>query len=91
KVARPAGSLRLNPDIAIPRYHSAVDIHCMPGGYHTDFCPDDVANGAVYDRAVYIYAMGRMGPFNSDIGDTTIAWIKANHPEFAPRRILDMG
>ncbi|WP_457825662.1 methyltransferase domain-containing protein, partial [Staphylococcus aureus] len=30
-------------------------------------------------------------PFNSDIGDTTIAWIKANHPEFAPRRILDMG
>ena len=63
----------------------------MPGGYHTEFAADDVANGAVYDSAVYIYAMGRMGPLNSDIGDTTIAWIKEKHPEFKPRRILDMG
>jgi len=85
------GSLRLNPDMAIPRYHSAVDIHCMPGGYHTEFRPDDVANGAVYDRAVYLYAMGRMGPFNSDIGDTTIAYLKANFPDLKPRRILDLG
>ncbi|WP_439533359.1 methyltransferase domain-containing protein [Polymorphobacter sp.] len=85
------GSLRLNPDMEIPRYHTMVDIHCMPGGYHTDFTEDDVANGAVYDSAVYIYAMGRMGPYNSDIGDTTIAWIKANHPDFKPKRILDMG
>ncbi|MBY0394159.1 MAG: class I SAM-dependent methyltransferase [Novosphingobium sp.] len=86
-----AGTLRLNPDLEIPKYHRGVDIHCMPGGYHTEFTADDVANGAVYDTAVYIYAMGRMGPLNSDIGDTTIAWIKENHPEFKPRRILDMG
>lgn len=85
------GSLRLDPDLDIPRYHQHVDIHCMPGGYHTEFAPDDVANGAVYDRAVYIYAMGRMGPFNSDIGDTTIAYLKANFSDLAPRRILDMG
>jgi SAM-dependent methyltransferase len=81
----------LNSNLEIPRYHQHVDIHCMPGGYHTEFAPDDVANGAVYDRAVYIYAMGRMGPFNSDIGDTTIAYLKANFPDLAPRRILDMG
>lgn len=86
-----AGTLRLNPDLEIPRYHRAVDIHCMPGGYHTEFAPDDVANGAVYDRAVHIYAMGRMGPFNSDIGDTTIAFIKARFPDLEVRRILDMG
>jgi hypothetical protein len=85
------GSLRLDPDLPVPRYHAAVDIHCMPGGYHTEFVPNDLANGAVYDRAVYIYAMGRMGPLNSDIGDTTIAWIKQHHPDFKPRRILDMG
>ncbi len=85
------GSLRLNPDLEIPRYHRHVDIHCMPGGYHTEFAPDDLANGAVYDRAVYIYAMGRMGPFNSDIGDTAIAYLKAHFPDLAPRRILDMG
>jgi len=85
------GSLRLDADLAVPRYHDAVDIHCMPGGYHTEFTADDLANGAVYDRAVYIYAMGRMGPLNSDIGDTTIAYLKQNFPDFKPRRILDMG
>jgi SAM-dependent methyltransferase len=85
------GSLRLDPEMEIPRYHRAVDIHCMPGGYHTEFAADDVANGAIYDRAVYIYAMGRMGPLNSDIGDTTIAYLKENFPDLQPKRILDMG
>jgi SAM-dependent methyltransferase len=85
------GSLTLDPNLEIPRYHKLVDIHCMPGGYHTEFTDEDVANGAVYDRAVYIYAMGRMGPFNSDIGDTTIAYLKQNYPDLKPKRILDLG
>ncbi|QTH20161.1 class I SAM-dependent methyltransferase [Rhizorhabdus wittichii] len=85
------GTLTLDPALEIPRYHRHVDIHCMPGGYHGEFAENDVANGAVYDRAVYLYAMGRMGPFNSDIGDTTIAYVKANYPDLKPRRILDMG
>lgn len=85
------GSLRIDPELELPKYHNAVDIHCMPGGYHTEFTDDDLANGAVYDRAVYIYAMGRMGPLNSDIGDTTIAYLKASYPDFKPRRILDIG
>jgi SAM-dependent methyltransferase len=89
--ASAGGTLRLDPDLEIPRYHRSVDIHCMPGGYHTEFAENDMSNGAVYDRAVYIYAMGRMGPFNSDIGDTTIDFIKANYPDLKPRRILDMG
>ncbi len=55
------GSLRLNPDLQIPAYHTAVDIHCQPGGYHTEYIENDVAQGAIYDRAVYIYAMGQMG------------------------------
>jgi SAM-dependent methyltransferase len=88
---RKLGSLALDPSLEVPRYHTLVDIHCMPGGYHTDFTADDVANGAVYDRAVYIYAMGRMGPFNSDIGDTTIAYLKEHYPDLKPKRILDMG
>lgn len=90
-MAPAGGSLALDPALAIPRYHRHVDIHCMPGGYHTEFADDDVANGAVYDRAVYLYAMGRMGPFNSDIGDTTIAYVKAHFPDLQPRRILDLG
>lgn len=88
---RKLGTLTLDPSLEVPKYHSAVDIHCMPGGYHTEFTANDVANGAVYDRAVHIYAMGRMGPFNSDIGDTTIAYLKEKFPELKPRRILDLG
>ncbi|UVO16571.1 class I SAM-dependent methyltransferase [Stutzerimonas stutzeri] len=85
------GSLTLNPELKIPDYHTAIDIHCMPGGYHSEFGTDDVAAGAVYDRAVYIYSMGRMGPFNDDIGASTAKWLKENHPEFKPQRILDLG
>lgn len=85
------GSLTLDPNLQVPAYHRHVDIHCMPGGYHSEFTEGDVANGAVYDRAVYIYAMGRMGPLNSDIGDTTIAYLKAQYPDLKPRRILDLG
>lgn len=85
------GSLRLNPDLQIPAYHTAVDIHCQPGGYHTEYIENDVAQGAIYDRAVYIYAMGQMGVNNADMGDSTVAWLKQQHPEFKPTRILDMG
>ena len=85
------GSLRLDPGLEIPRYHRAVDIHCQPGGYHTEVTADDVAPGAVYDRAVFIYAMGQMGPDNADMGASAVAWIKENHPGFNPARILDMG
>ena len=86
-----AGSLRLDPDLEIPRYHRAVDIHCQPGGYHTEVTDDDVAPGAVYDRGVFIYAMGQMGPDNADMGASTVDWIKQKYPGFKPARILDMG
>ncbi len=85
------GSLRLDPDLEIPAYHTAVDIHCQPGGYHTELVEDDVAAGAVYDRAVYLYAMGRMGPFNDDIGASLAHHIRREFPDFAPQRILDLG
>ena len=85
------GSLRLDPDLKIPAYHTAVDIHCQPGGYHTEYIENDVAQGAIYDRAVYIYAMGQMGVNNADMGDSTVAWLKQEHPELKPTRILDLG
>lgn len=91
KSAKAGGTLRLDADLEIPRYHTAVDIHCMPGGYHTELTDDDVAAGAVYDRAVYLYAMGRMGPYNDDIGASQAAWLKAKFPDLKPKRILDMG
>lgn len=85
------GTLRLNSDLKIPRYHTAVDIHCMPGGYHTELTEQDIAAGALYDRAVYLYGMGRMGPYNDDMGASVVAWLKAKFPDLKPGRILDMG
>ncbi|MGI9229634.1 MAG: class I SAM-dependent methyltransferase, partial [Gammaproteobacteria bacterium] len=84
-------TLALDPDLEIPRYHRQVDIHCQPGGYHTEQTENDVVAGAIYDRAVYIYAMGRMGPFNDDMGASTVAHLKQLKPDFKPRRILDLG
>jgi len=85
------GSLTLNPDLKIPAYHTAVDIHCMPGGYHSEDVTDDVAAGAVYDRAVYIYAMSRLGALNDDLGQSLVHYLKEKHPAWQPRKILDMG
>lgn len=85
------GSLTLDPNLKVPAYHTAVDIHCMPGGYHTELTDDDLYAGALYDRAVYIYAMGRMGDSNQDMGETVITYIKQHHPDFKPKRILDLG
>lgn len=74
-----------------PRYVTAVDIHCMPGGYATEVAPNDIAAGALYDRGVYLYAMGYMGPLNDDMGRSVCNYIKRHMPDFKPRRILDMG
>ena len=85
------GSLSLNPDLPIPAYHTAVDIHCQPGGYHTELEQGDVAAGATYDRAVYIYAMSRLGSLNDEMGQSVVLHLKEQHADFRPRRILDMG
>ena len=58
------GTLRLNPALPLPKYVTGVDIHCMPGGYCGEGGPGDVAAGALYDRGVYLYALGMMGPYN---------------------------
>ena len=85
------GSLRLDPDLKLPRYNALVDIHIQPGGYHTDRGPDDIFAGAWYDHAVYSYATGALGPKNDDMGHAVVKYLADTHPGFKPRRILDMG
>lgn len=74
-----------------PRYVTALDIHCMPGGYTTQVAADDVSVGALYDRGVFLYAMGYTGPNNDDMGRSVCNYIRRMMPGFTPRRILDMG
>ncbi len=91
KRTKPRGSLRLDPSLETPRYHTAVDIHCQPGGYHSEFDKNDASAGMVYDRGVHVYAMGNLGPYNDDLGASITLWLKENHPKFKPLKILDVG
>lgn len=86
--ASSSAPLESNPDFPTPRYVTALDIHCMPGGYAE---AGEVAAGALYDRGVYLYAMGYMGPTNDDMGRSVANYIRRKMPGFAPKRILDMG
>lgn len=88
---RRKGTLRLDPSLEVPRYHSAADIHLQPGGYHTDFTTDDVAAGAVYDKGINIYMGGALGSENDLMGNTLLAFVRERHPQFRPGAILDMG
>ncbi len=86
-----AAKLHIDPDFKTPRYVTALDIHCMPGGYASEACADDVSAGALYDRGVYLYAMGYMGPVNDDMGRSVCNYLRRNMPDFDPQRILDLG
>ncbi len=85
------GSLSLDPTLEVPRYVTALDIHCMPGGYASEADSQQLAAGALYDRGVYLYAMGYMGPMNDDMGRSVCNYIRRKLAHFAPKRILDLG
>ncbi len=85
------GTLRLDPAIKPPRYLTAVDIHCMPGNYTADLGGDDVSAGAIFDRGLFLYGRGGLGPQSDDMGASVCAWLKKTHPRFVPKNILDMG
>lgn len=88
---KPLGTLRLNPDLPVPRYLSAVDIHAMPGSYGGDLAEGDVYAGALYDRGAYYYTKGLTGPLNDGSGRSLVASFRELFPEARPRRILDLG
>lgn len=85
------GSLTLDPDFEVPEYLKQVDIHCMPGNYHAEYGPRDAAQGAVFDRGSFLYALGSMGELNDATGRTLITALKQRYPDLAPKRILDLG
>jgi SAM-dependent methyltransferase len=85
------GSLVLDPDFVLPDYARKVDIHVMPGSFHHELGPDDLYAGAVYDRGVYMYAYGGLGPLNDNLGWGTIACVRSRFPDLRPHRILDLG
>lgn len=88
---RGPGSLELDSALVVPRSVSAVDIHLMPGSYHTEYAPNDVTIGCVYDERLRISTFGLFGPDLGDIG-RSISKFAAIHMEgLTPTRILDLG
>lgn len=83
--------LELNPDLAIPRYVSAVDHHCMPGSYHSEYFPGDVTNGANYDHAGFVTTAGLLGKYSDGGGHAVVNWVRRNLPDFRPKEILEIG
>ncbi len=88
---RPLGSLQLNPALPVPRSVSAVDVHLMPGSYHSEEGADDLVAGAIYDNRLAVSSFGLMGHNLDDIGQTVSRYVRERWPEFAPRGILDLG
>ncbi|MBM3505266.1 MAG: methyltransferase domain-containing protein [Alphaproteobacteria bacterium] len=88
---RKKGSLRLDPSVEAPRYLTAVDIHVMPGNYHTEYEPDDVYQAAVFDRGSYMLNRGKRGPLHDSLGKDVMAFVRKHYPRLEPKRILDMG
>jgi ubiquinone/menaquinone biosynthesis C-methylase UbiE len=86
-----SGMLELDPTIEQPRYQTAVDIHCQPGGYHSEERPGDVSAGANYDVGIFATTGGALGGLNDGGGQAVAEWAKKERPDWQPRRILDIG
>lgn len=87
---RGLGSLRLEPGFKVPRYVTAVDIHCQPGGYAHEAFEGDVAAGAIYDRSINMYQTGA-GGMTDYMARTVIQYVERVWPQLKPLRILELG
>ena len=83
--------LRLDPALKTPRYLTAVDHHCMPGSYYTERLERDVSAAANYDSGLFVTTGGLLGRLADGGGRGMVAFVSKRYPDFAPRRILDLG
>jgi ubiquinone/menaquinone biosynthesis C-methylase UbiE len=86
-----AATLKLDPAVKMPPYQTAVDIHCMPGSYHTEVVERDIAPGANYDCGIFVTTAGMLGRYSDGGGQALVDWLQKHRPGFRPRRILDIG
>ena len=89
--AAAADRLRLNAELPMPNYLTAVDHHCMPGSYHGERVPDDVSGAANYDSGMFVTTAGMLGGYTDGGGHGVVRHLRRHFPEFRPRRILDIG
>lgn len=84
-------TLHLDASLKIPRYISELDVHLMPGCYHTQRFDGDVAQGALYENGLSVFLMGYLGPGMDDTGRSVANFINARYPNFDPVKMIDIG
>jgi SAM-dependent methyltransferase len=84
------GRLELDQSLPIPEY-LRENVHNMSGGYQDSQAEHPLAAGAVFDRALLIHRVNALGPLADDVGQSIAHYLKQRFPDFAPRRILEMG
>jgi SAM-dependent methyltransferase len=69
-----------------------LDIHLMPGGFHSEFVADDVAAGAMYHHGTAVFAGGfALRARGGGVAKSIAHYLKARNPGFRPARLLDLG
>lgn len=87
------GSLKLNPDLKLPRNISETEIHRQPGGFCFESHADDLTAGARYNGGGLMYSAGRgrRAVAGQSGGDFVLSVLKERYPDFKPKRILELG
>lgn len=83
--------LELDPAFVLPKSVASIDHHCMPGSYHSEHVPGDVTGPANYDAGIFATTGGMLGRYNDGGGEAVARFVRRRFPDFAPRRILDLG
>ncbi len=93
--ARPnkLGSLKLNPNLKLPRNISETEIHRQPGGFCFETHADDITAGARYNGGgmMYTAGRGRKAMAGKSGGDFVLSILQERYPDFKPTRILELG
>ena len=84
-------SLKLDPNLEIPRNITGAAIHRQPGGFAIDEGPDDITAGAYMLGGSLMYGLGRGAKTNYGSSDFVIGEMRKRFPDFEPTRILDVG
>ncbi|GIU11750.1 class I SAM-dependent methyltransferase [Shewanella glacialipiscicola] len=84
-------TLQLDPKIEVPANINQVDIHCQPGCYYQEYFDQDVTVAASYDVGLFVTTAGLLGALSDGGGQAIANWLKTEHPNFKPKRILDLG
>lgn len=91
-----AGSLTLNPDLALPEPIASREIHRQPGGYFYEADDTDLTAGLLYFSSVELYRTAKGLSSGTDTGEPGMGrfMVRAyqdRFPDRKPKRILDLG